>query len=108
MKECKDCKYEDELFVPCPDCSTSHSKFEPKEGITVGAPDKTTNSHYKDCFKDCNDVDDYCMKTNTNFFIGNILKAAVRLDKKYDGKDAIQDLNKIIHYAKQEIERREN
>ncbi len=92
MKECKDC--------------TSHSEFEPKEGITVGAPDKTTNSHYKDCFKGCSDVDDYCMKKNLSFFMGNIGKAWVRLDDKYEGKEAIQDLNKIIHYAKKEIERR--
>ena len=62
---------------------------------------------YYQVFKDCNDVDDYCSKYNVNFFMGNIIKAAIRLDTKDDGKNAIRDLNKIIHYAHKEKERRQ-
>ena len=107
MITCKKCLEKSNGF-----CTGSVCKQYPKEeGITVNAPDTTndtTNGHYKNCFKDCNDVDDYCSANNTHFFIGNILKAAVRLDKKYNGKDAIKDLDKIIHYANQEKERRKS
>lgn len=61
---------------------------------------------YYQVFDGCNDVDDYCSKYNVSFFIGNIIKAAIRLDTKDEGKDAIRDLNKIIHYAQREKDRR--
>lgn len=62
---------------------------------------------YDQVFDGCNDVDDYCSKYNVNFFIGNIIKAAVRLDTKDDGENAIRDLNKILHYAEKEKDRRQ-
>ena len=68
--------------------------------------DKYEKVVYYQVFEDCQDVDDYCSKYNVSFFIGNILKAVVRMDKKYDGTDAIKDLDKIIHYANKEKERR--
>ncbi len=113
-KICDNCKH---CFIdgsPCDTCLYPElANFTPKEEKLTQFIIKdcmnlaeTTNSHYKNCFDGCNDVDDYCKKNNTNFFIGNILKAAVRLDKKYNGQDAIKDLNKIIHYAKKEIDRR--
>ena len=61
---------------------------------------------YYQVFADCLDVDDYCAKYNVSFFVGNILKAVVRMDKKNGGKDSIRDLKKIIHYANKEIKRR--
>lgn len=63
---------------------------------------------YYQVFDNCVDVDDYCSKYNINFFMGNILKAVIRIDKKDEGQNAIRDLNKIIHYANKEKNRRLN
>jgi hypothetical protein len=63
---------------------------------------------YYQVFSDCSDVDDFCAKYNVGFFMGNIIKAAVRIfTKEYETKDGdIRDLNKIIHYAQREKDRR--
>lgn len=61
---------------------------------------------YYQVFTNCKDVDDYCAKYNVSFFIGNIIKAAIRLDTKDEGKNAVRDLNKILHYAQREKDRR--
>jgi hypothetical protein len=65
-------------------------------------------TNYYQVFNDCNDVDDFCAKYNVNFFMGNVLKAAVRIyTKKYELKNGdIRDLNKIIHYTQLEKNRR--
>ena len=63
---------------------------------------------YYQVFNGCVDVDDFCAKYNINFFIGNILKAAIRINTKEYAVlgGEIRDLNKIIHYAEKEKKRR--
>lgn len=47
---------------------------------------------------------EFIMENNLNFFQGNVIKYVVR----YQKKNGVQDLEKIIHYCKLEIERIKN
>ena len=84
--------------------------FYSRRGVEGMAGESTKNfggrTNYYQVFDGCDDVDDFCSKYNVNFFVGNIIKAAVRLDTKEGGRGAIRDLNKIIHYAGREKDRR--